>query len=174
MIKAILSYLGRHQVGLLALFVALGTGGAVAATTGSGGEIRGFSATPSNKNSTTHGTLVRLGAMTLKWQSVARPDERDCILVVSAKGRADIGGFVALHSSGQPQQYSVVGKTLSHGGSAAIARATFLPGAPNVTEQAVGGLTFHAGTSKEVVTAQYHMAALQNSCLFQGTSTAGS
>jgi hypothetical protein len=173
MFMGILRYFGRHQIGLLALFVALGAGGAVAATTGSGGEIRGFSAAPTNKSTTAHGTLVRLGAMTLRWQSAAQPDQRVCTLTVSVKGRADLGGFIALHPSGEPQQYSVTGKTFGHSGSAVIARATFLPGAPNITEQGVGQLILHAGASRDVVSAQYHLAALQNSCLFQGTATAG-
>jgi hypothetical protein len=173
MINGVLRYLKQQHVGLLALFIALGAGGAVAATSMGGGQVRGFSIASGNANSTRHGTAITLSGLTLKWQSVARPDERDCVLSASSNGRADIGYFSATHGTGEPQQSSVAGKSIGSHGSVVVARASFLPGAPNIVQQTEGQLTFHAGSSKDVVSAQYHVGSEKNRCLFQGTVSAG-
>lgn len=168
MIQRTVCYLRRHHVAVLAIFLALGGTGAYAASRSASAQIRGFAASPTANSS---GTLAHLGSVSLRWKSVNRPDERDCWLYLHAARAGDVAVFSGDRRTGAPAQAVVVSRRLDSAGSAVVAHAQFLPGAPNVAEHIEGQLTYGDEPHTNVETAIFHVAAQKFRCLFEGTLT---
>jgi hypothetical protein len=168
------AYVRRHHVAFLALFLALGGGGAYAASELSGGDVRGFDATPTNGKSASSGRLASLAGLTLAYRSQRDPDARICRLVARTKGSGELHShLVTKPSSGASALEESVGdKRFGDGGSYDVATASFDEGAPGISRQTEGQLTWATGNGKHVATAVFHVSAESKRCAFQGTVTA--
>lgn len=174
MITRLRSYLAQHHVALLALFLALGGGGAYAATQAGQGSVREFNATPTNTAGTSKATLAKLGGLTLTYASLRRDDARDCRLVAKAGGRGELhSSYVVKASSGSGQETVVGGKTFKKSGSTDVVFAEFAEGVPGISRQAEGQLTWHSSATHQVVTSVFHVSAESKRCAFQGTLSGG-
>jgi hypothetical protein len=167
----VISYLRRHHVALLALFLALGGGGAYAAGQLGGGQVAGFNSTPTNKSGTSKGTLAKLGGLTLTFRSEREVDARRCILVAKAGGRGELHTLVTVKPKDSALEQSVGGKDFAQAGSDEVVAASFDEGAPGVTRQVEGQLTWHSAVTHQVVTSVFHVSAESKRCAFQGTLT---
>jgi hypothetical protein len=166
-----IAYLRQHSVAFLALFVALGGGGAYAATQLSGGDVRGFAVTVTNNKADTSGTVAKLEGLTLAYRSERASDARFCTLIAKTNGKGEFHthGVIA-PSEGALEQFGG-GRRFGGPGSEAVVSTNADAGAPDVTRQADGQLTWVAGGGKHVATAVFHMAAETKRCAFQGTLT---
>jgi hypothetical protein len=170
MLHRFASYLGRHHVALLALFVALGGTGAVAASLG-GGTVRGFNASATNKSGDTGGTLAKLGGVSLKFKSSRRQDARICVITARAADAGQVNTFFGVQATESGNDFTVRGKDLKAGKSTTIVSASFDEGAPGVERRVVGNVTWHDDKTNQVVTSVFHVAAQSAHCRFQGTLT---
>jgi hypothetical protein len=170
MSSRIRSYVRQHHIAFLALFAALGGGGAYAASLG-GGTVRGFAQNATNKSGDSSGTLAKLGGIALKYKSKQAIDQRVCTLSARTTDRGQLTAFYGVQSTEQPKDYAVRSKNLKAGGSAEVLFINFDPGAPGIERHAVGNLTWHDDKSNSVVTAVFHVAAEEGRCRFQGTLT---
>jgi hypothetical protein len=170
MLYRVRSYVRQHHIAFLALFVALGGGGAYAASLG-GGTVRGFNESATNKSGDDGGTLAKLGGIALKFNSHREDDSRRCTLSVRASDAGQVNSFYGLKAAGGPKSYEVVGRDLKAGKSATIVAANFDEGAPGVPRRVVGQITWHDDKTNQVVTSVFHMASESDRCRFQGTLT---
>jgi hypothetical protein len=171
MLHRLRSYVSQHHVALLALFVALGGTGAFAATTLDGPQVSGFSAAPANKSGVAKGFLSKLGGVTLRWRSSRAEDARTCVLTAKASGRGQLNTFYAVQPSEGSRELSAHGKNFTKPGSDDIVVASFDEGAPGISRQIEGQLTWHADSADEVVTSVFHVSAESDRCRFHGTLT---
>ena len=166
-----IAYLRQHSIAFLALFVALGSGGAYAASQLSGGEVRGFAVTATNDDGSSSGTLAKLEGLTLTYRSERASDARTCTLVAKTKGKGEFHTHGVIEpSEGALEQFGG-GRRFGGPGSEAVVSANADAGSPDVTRQADGQLTWAAGGGKHVATAVFHMSAETKRCAFQGTLT---
>ncbi|MFL5779752.1 MAG: hypothetical protein ACJ760_00415 [Thermoleophilaceae bacterium] len=165
-----ITYLRRHHIAFLALFLALGGGGAYAATQLSGGAVRGFAVTSTNSTGGASGTLAKLEGLTLTYRSESAVDSRNCRLIARTKGKGELHTHVVIQPSEGAREQFVGGKRFSGAGSADVVSASADAGAPDITRQAEGQLTWAAGTG-HVATAVFHVSAETKRCAFQGTLT---
>jgi hypothetical protein len=163
------SYIRQHHIAFLALFLALGGGGAYAASQSGGGTVRGFNATPTNKSGVSKGTLAKLGGLTLAYRSQREVDARRCTLVAKADGKGEVHTFVAIKPKDSALEQVVGGKSFNKAGSDDAVLISFDEGAPGISRQAEGHLTWHSDTTHQVVTSVFHVSAESKRCAFQGT-----
>ena len=168
-----IGYLRQHHVAFLALFLALGGGGAYAAGQLTGGEVVGFDATPTNDSGASSGTLARLGGLTLAYRSEREDDARRCRLIARTKGSGELHSHVVVKPSSAALTQSVGGRKFSDGGSYDVVLASFDEGAPGISRQAEGQLTWRRGGGKHVATSVFHVSAESKRCAFQGTLSGG-
>jgi hypothetical protein len=171
MLRRAASYVRQHHIAFLALFLALGGGGAVAATLGNG-QVRGFEKTASNSSGTVSGGAGKLGSLTLRFSSQREDDARACALSVRAGKRGQVNWNYGVKPSSSPQSFEVGGRNLNAGGSAQVVSANFDEGAPGISRRVVGQITWHAETTDQVVTSVFHVGAESGRCRFHGTLTA--
>lgn len=167
-----ITYLRRHHLAFLALFVALGSGGAYAASQLSGGDVRGFSVTPTNAKGKSSGTLAKLAELRLTYRSERDVDARRCTLVANTKSGGELHTHVVTKPSEGPITQVVGGSHSSGASSHDVVEAGFDEGAPGISRQAEGQLTWAASGGKHVATAILHVSAESKRCAFQGTLTA--
>jgi hypothetical protein len=167
----VISYVRHHHIAFLALFVALGSGGAYAATQLSGGAVRGFAATPTNTDGNASGTLAKLEGLTLTYRSERTIDARRCRLIAKTKGKGELHTHVVIQPSEGPLEQSVGGRRFGGSGSEDVVAPNADAGAPDVTRQAEGQLTWAAGGGKHVATGVFHVSAETKRCAFEGTLT---
>ena len=175
MVRRIRSYVQQHHLAMIALFVALGGTGAYAAGKATtGGEVRAFSAHPTNASGAPTGSLRTLAGIELRWRSQAQPDSRVCRLSVKSSARGQVDGFFANErSEGPSKNYFTRRKVFAGPGSFDVADALFDAGSPGITGRSEGQLTWHNGATNQVVTAVFHVFAGAGSCEFQGTLSRG-
>lgn len=166
------SYVRQHHIAFVALFAALGGGGAYAASLG-GGTVRGFSQVVTKTQSSDSGTLVKLGGLALKFKSVSEEDLRTCTLSAKASDAGQLSGFSAekVLTGGSGKSFDVRSKNLKAGGSATVAATNADAGAPDVDRALEGQLTWHDNKTGQVVTSVFHVSAETPRCRFQGTLT---
>lgn len=166
-----IAYLKRHHLAFLALFVALGGGAAYAATQLGGGQVRGFAAAATNGKGTAGGTLAKLSGLTLAYRSERDVDARRCTLIAKTKAGGELHTHVVTKPNEGPLAQVVGGRRFAGGGSDNVVEAGFDEGAPGISRQAEGQLTWVASGGKHVATGVFHVSAESKRCAFQGTLT---
>jgi hypothetical protein len=164
------SYVRQHHIAFLALFAALGGGGAYAASLGNG-TVRGFNQAATNKSGDAGGTLAKLGGISLKFKSSRAEDQRACTMSARAADKGQLGNFYGVQGTDVAKEYSVRARNLKAGGSAEVVSINFDEGAPGIERHAIGNLTWHDDKTNQVVTATFQVAAESARCRFQGTLT---
>ena len=172
MLQRVRSYVRQHHIAFLALFVALGGGGAYAASLGNG-TIRGFNQTVTKVQSSDSGTLAKLGGLALKFKSVSEEDLRVCTLSAKASDAGQLSGFTAekVITGGSGKSFDVRSKDLKSGGSTTVGATNADAGAPDVSRTLEGEFTWHDNKTGQVVTGVFHVSAQTPRCRFQGTLT---
>jgi hypothetical protein len=172
MLHRLRSYIRQHHIAFLALFAALGGGGAYAASLG-GGTIRGFNQTVTKTQATDSGTLAKLGGLALKFRSKSLEDLRTCTLSAKASDAGQLSGFSAekILSGGSGKSFDVRSRSLKAGGTAVVGATHADAGAPDVSRTLEGHLTWHNDKTGQVVTSVFHVSAETPRCRFQGTLT---
>ena len=112
-------YVRQHHIAFLALFLAAGGGGAVAATL-QNGQVRGFEVTASNGSGTSKGAAGKLGNLTVRYSSHREEDARTCTLSVRAGKAGQANWFYGVKPLGAPKSYDVSGKSLTASDSATV------------------------------------------------------
>jgi hypothetical protein len=134
--------------------------------------VRGFSATPTNAKGNANGTLAKLAGLTLTYRSERDIDARRCTLIAKTKSGGELHTHVVVKPSEGPPAQVVGGRRFSGAGSDNVVEAGFDEGAPGISRQAEGQLTWVARGGKHVATAVLHVSAESKRCAFQGTLTA--
>ena len=165
------SYVRRHHVALLALFAALGGTGAYAATQLRSGEVRGFNTTANNSSGVANESVANLHGLKLKLRSQREEDARQCALTAKVSGPGQLHTSYVVQPNAAPREFVVRGKDFATAGSQQLVSASFDAGAPGITRQVEGQLTWHSDSPNRVVTSVFHMSATAGRCLVQGTLT---
>lgn len=173
MLTRLASYLRQHHVSLVAVFLALGGGGAYAAgrAAAPSPQVRELRATLTNKSGNASRPIAGLNGVTLVGKSQRLPDGRTCTLVAKTSAAGQVNGFFVIQSSQGDKDFKTFGRALSKPGSQNVAVATLDAGAPDVSHRVEGNLTWHDGPRNHVVTGVFHVFPGTGSCVFQGTLT---
>ena len=170
MLHRLTAYARRHHIAFLALFVALGGGAYAAGSLGTADSV-GFGVSVTNSSGTKTGTLAKLHGLSLRLTSLRPEDTRRCAISARAGGKGQVSSFTVTQPSEGPSTQAVRSKTLSKGKSGLVARTSFNPGAPGVTSELEGQLTWQGDSPHDVVTGVFHVHADSGACRFAGTLT---